>query len=297
MPMKLRALASLFIGALAIAMSGILFRFTDVSPIASGFWRVALAVPIFGAWMIFDTARIAGHGDAVPRSWWREPGILWCGVFFAGDLIFWHYALAHNSVAVATLESNMTPLLVVAAMWMFYGQRPTAAFLAAIAISVAGLLAITSPKLVQHSGELRGDVYGLITAVFYAGYLFTVARVRARFRTSQVMFATTLVAALVLLPLSLFGTFLPTSTQGWVAVVALALVAQCLGQGLIAYALAHLPTAFGSVGLYVQPVAAALYAWVLLGEKLSAVQLAGAALVLLGIALARRASSQSTERR
>ena len=288
MPMNLRALASLFIGALAIAMSGILFRFTDVSPIASGFWRVALAVPIFGVWMFFDTARVTSQGNEMRRSWWREPGILLCGVFFAGDLIFWHYSLAHTSVAAATLESNMTPLLVVTAMWVFYGQRPSATFLAAIAVSIAGLLAIASPKLLQRSGELRGDVYGLITAVFYAAYLFTVARIRARFRTSQVMFATTLVAALLLLPPSLFGKFLPTSTQGWAAVVALALVAQCLGQGLIAYALAHLPTAFGSVGLYLQPVAAALYAWLLLGEKLSAVQLTGAALVLLGIALARR---------
>jgi len=62
-----------------------------------------------------------------------------------------------------------------------------------------------------------------------------------------------------------------------------------LGQGLIAYALAHLPATFGAVGLYVQVVAAGVYAWLLLGERLAPVQIAGGAVVLAAIALARRA--------
>jgi drug/metabolite transporter (DMT)-like permease len=65
--------------------------------------------------------------------------------------------------------------------------------------------------------------------------------------------------------------------------------AQVLGQGLIAYALAHLPATFGAVGLYVQVVAAGVYAWLLLGERLAPVQIAGGAVVLAAIALARRA--------
>jgi drug/metabolite transporter (DMT)-like permease len=64
-----------------------------------------------------------------------------------------------------------------------------------------------------------------------------------------------------------------------------------VGQSLIAYALAHLPATFGAVGLYVQVIAAAVYAWLLLGERLAPVQIVGGVVVLLAIALARRARS------
>ena len=61
---------------------------------------------------------------------------------------------------------------------------------------------------------------------------------------------------------------------------------------MIAYALAQLPAGFTSVGLLLQPVMAALFAWMLLGEPLGAMQVAGGAVVLAGIYLARKASSQ-----
>ena len=60
------------------------------------------------------------------------------------------------------------------------------------------------------------------------------------------------------------------------------------GQGLIAYALAHLPAAFSSVSLLFQPVMAALFAWLLLAEPLVPLQIAGGVVVLAGIYLARR---------
>jgi drug/metabolite transporter (DMT)-like permease len=67
-------------------------------------------------------------------------------------------------------------------------------------------------------------------------------------------------------------------------------IAQLLGQGLMNYALAHLPASFSSVALLVQPVMAAVFAWLLLGEGLDWAQAGGGAVVLAGIWLARRAS-------
>src|SRR5256886_13801517 len=81
------------------------------------------------------------------------------------------------------------------------------------------------------------------------------------------MFASTLVFTLILLPLALLQKFLPATAAGWWVLLGCALTAQVLGQGLIAYALAHLPATFGAVGLYVQVVAAGVYAWLLLGER------------------------------
>jgi drug/metabolite transporter (DMT)-like permease len=68
----------------------------------------------------------------------------------------------------------------------------------------------------------------------------------------------------------------------------LALLSHAGGQSLIAYALAHLPAAFSSVSLLLQPAVAAVLAWLILDEALGALQAAGAALILTGIYLARR---------
>ncbi|MGQ0524845.1 MAG: EamA family transporter, partial [Betaproteobacteria bacterium] len=84
---------------------------------------------------------------------------------------------------------------------------------------------------------------------------------------------------------------LPDSGIGWLKLFGLALFAQVAGQSLIAYAMAHLPATFSSVGLLLQPVVAALFAWALLGETVSAVQMAGAVLVLIGIRIAHQAGA------
>lgn len=81
----------------------------------------------------------------------------------------------------------------------------------------------------------------------------------------------------------------PECKREW-KLVGLAWISHAAGQGLIAYALAHLPAAFSSVSLLFQPVMAALFAWILLSESLSPLQIAGAAVVLAGIYLARRGS-------
>ena len=107
------------------------------------------------------------------------------------------------------------------------------------------------------------------------------------------MWWTTLIFIILLLPVALTQKFVPDTTRGWLILAGLGVSAQFVGQGLIAYALAHLPATFGSIGLYVQPLASALYAWLLLGERLTALQLAGAVIVLGAIGLARASRRQT----
>jgi len=104
---------------------------------------------------------------------------------------------------------------------------------------------------------------------------------------------TSTISAVFLFPVALASgeQMLPSSVLGWGYLLGLALVSHAVGQGLIAYALAHLPAAFSSVSLLFQPVMAALFAWVLLGEALVALQIAGGVVVLIGIYLARRGSN------
>ena len=84
--------------------------------------------------------------------------------------------------------------------------------------------------------------------------------------------------------------YIPFDLRGWLLLLGLALVSDVGGQSLIAYALAHLPASFSSVTLLVQPVMAAVFAWLILNEALHAWQALGGALVLAGIVWARRES-------
>jgi drug/metabolite transporter (DMT)-like permease len=284
------ALIALFAGALVIGSSGLFVRWSETGPTATAFWRGCLALPLLALWAPFERRQrvTAAVGGPAPPSL-RDPMFLWAGVFFAGDLALWHSSLLLTSIAASTLEANCAPMLVTLFAWALWGERPRLLFLVAIALAFGGMLLILVPKLGGGSHALLGDGLGLGTACFYAAYILAVARLRARHGTGIVMFASTLVFTVLLLPLALLQKFLPVSAHGWWVLIGCALSAQVLGQSLIAYALAHLPATFSAVGLYVQVMAAAVYAWVLLDERLAPVQIAGGVVVLGAIALARTA--------
>jgi len=148
---------------------------------------------------------------------------------------------------------------------------------------------------ISHQSVL-GDSYGVISAMFYAGYLLGVSRLRRNRSAIEVMWWTTLSCTLVLLPVVLLlgEPLWPQSLRGWLVLIGLALLSQVGGQGLIAYALAHLPASFSAVTLLVQPLAAALLAWLLLHESFGWHQALGGAIVISGIVLCRLALSPST---
>lgn len=284
--MRAPALLALFGGATFIALSPIWVRLADVGPTASAFWRVALAVPLLWA-----TFALAPRGGAATRANWRL--LVAAGLAFAGDLAFWHWSIQFTSVANSTLLANLASIFVTLAAWVLWRQKPHALFLAALALALAGVGMLVRTSLDFSPRALLGDALGVVTAMFYAWYLLSVKGLRDRgAATLQLMAVTSTVTAIVLLPAALASgeVLLPGSTAGWLILLGLAWVSHAAGQGLIAYALAHLPAAFSSVGLLFQPVMAATFAWLLLGEPLVALQVAGGAVVLAGIYLARRGS-------
>jgi drug/metabolite transporter (DMT)-like permease len=287
-------LIALFAGALAIAWAGIFVRLSETGPTASAFWRGALALPFLAAWALLEARSDARHGRMRRRGFDRT--LFWCGLAFAADLYVWHLALLKTSVAAATLEGNLAPIVMLLLAWIVYRERPSRRMLAGVALAVLGVVLVILPKLGGTRASLVGDALGISTALFYGTYLLMVARLREGRGTGSLMFWTTLVFSLVLLPVALTEKFLPDTWQGVALLAGLALVAQSFGQGLIAYALAHLPAAFGAVGLYVQPVATAVYGWWLLGEALAPVQVVGGATVLVAIAVARSSLSRARGR-
>jgi drug/metabolite transporter (DMT)-like permease len=291
-PSARSAVLALLGGALLIALAPIFVRLSEVGLTATAFWRLALATPILLAW---DFARRAHGGAALCPNTPELRLLVLSGFCFAGDLASWHISIAMTSVANATLLANAAPIFVAVAAWLWLHERPSARFAGGLALACVGGLLLGIESAAAGHQHVVGDLFGLLTAVFYAGYMVTVKVLRGRCATSTVMAGSSLIGAVMLLPLAmgLGETVLPTTVHGWAILIALALLSQVCGQGLIAWALGTLTASFSSLGLLTQTAAAAALAWALFGEAFTVLQSFGIALVVAGIVIARDYDSQS----
>jgi drug/metabolite transporter (DMT)-like permease len=294
-----RAFLCLLAGACAIAFAPIFVRLSDTGPVASAFWRCAIAAPLLWAWVWSArraAARAAGDrgADEPERPAEAHLGaLLAAGVFFALDLGVWHYSILYTSVANATLLANLAPIFVTLAGWLLWRRKVTGTFFAGMCTALLGMFVLVGPNFAAGGTRLLGDGLGALTGVFYAGYMLAIKAARdAQASTARLMAWSTTITAAALLPFALLDPhpLLPAAAHGWLILAGLALVTQVLGQGLIAYAFAHLPASLSSVSLLLQPVMATLFAWALFGEAIGPSQLVGGAVVLAGIWLARRGS-------
>jgi drug/metabolite transporter (DMT)-like permease len=274
---------ALLAGGAAIGFAPIFVRWSDTGPVASAFWRLALAAPLLWGWA-------ATYHRSSAASWSQHKTVMLAGLFFAGDLGVWHWSIVYTTVANATLLANFAPIFVTLGGWWLFRQRVSRAFLLAMTGALLGAVLLVGPSFNVDSTHVLGDALGVLTAVFYAGYMLAIKRARESASTVALMALSTTVSALALLPIALLSPqpVLPESAHGWWVLIGLAVVTQLLGQGLIVYAFAHLPATLSSVSLLVQPVVATALAWRLFGETLAWPQFVGGALVLAGIFLARR---------
>ena len=276
------------LGAVATAANPVFVRLSELGPVASAFHRMLWALPLMWLWVALER-RHAGPRSASPSIGDLRLLAL-CGVFFAGDLACLHWSIELTVAANSILFLNLQPIYVVLGAWLLFGERVTGGFLAGLAIALCGVTLLVSQKL--GSGHFVGDGLGILAGVFYAGYILAASRLRMRHSSAMVNAWTCLVAAPLLLAAALLADspVLPQNPREWLLMIALGVICQACGQGLIVWGLAYLPASFSSLTLLVAPVAAALFAWSLLGESLVALQVAGIVVVLAGIQLAARGS-------
>lgn len=156
--------------------------------------------------------------------------------------------------------------------------------------AIGGIVLLVGASTGFPATSSLGDGLGVVTAAFYAAYLFTVKQLREGGAAALPLMAiVSSVTALVLLSAVVASEqrMLPISQMGWLKLLGLALVSQSAGQGLIAHALAQLSVALSSVSLLLQPVFAAMFARVLLAEPMTLPQFGAELLVLAGLYVAR----------
>jgi len=218
------------------------------------------------------------------------------GGLFACDNALFNIAVQRTAVGAATLFANISPLFVGLGTWFLLGRRPGREFWVGLLLTTSGgalivghsaLLASSDPSA---SREVSGAVLAILASVFFAAYLMATESARTGvdtliFTTLSVWWsAVVLGVACVVVGAPLRGF----SPRTWAALAALGLISQLGGYLAVTFALGRLPATVTSVGLLAQAPVTALIAAVVLGERLSAGQLAGGVLVLAGVYLVIR---------
>ena len=273
------------LGAMSIAFSGVLVRLADVEPATAAIFRCVYALPALG---LIALAERRAFGP-------RPAGQVWlamlAGVFFALDLVIWHHTIRFVGAGLATVLGNTQVVIVAVLAWFVLGERPPNRTLLALPVVLGGVVLISGVigTGAYGSNPGLGVLSGLATGLAYAGFLLVLRRGNEDLRRpAGPLFDATLIgaAASLLLGFPMGGFDLVPSwpAHGWL--LALALSSQVVGWLLISVSLPRLPAALTSVILTLQPVGSVMLAMVLLGEAPSAIQLAGAATILVGLLLA-----------
>jgi drug/metabolite transporter (DMT)-like permease len=273
-----------FAGAIVISFSAILVRLADVSPSTAAFFRPAYGLPF----LLAATLLFRAGTERTARERWLAVG---AGGLMGVAFTLWNHAILAIGAGLATVLGNTQVVFVGLAAWLLFGERPTRWAMVAVPVVFLGAMATSGLGGGAAYGEApaRGVAFGLLNGVSYAAFLLIFRRIgRGRRVAAGPLADATFGAALVTLAAGLttdpaFDLRLAWPEHGWLLLTGLG--PQTVGWLMIFYALPRLPALETSVTLLLQPVLTVAWAWLLLAETPSAVQLTGVGLVLAGVAL------------
>ncbi len=275
----------LIVGAIAIAFSPIFVRFSDVDPIMTAFYRIFISLPFF---LFFSSFNII---EKVKFPQFNNNYLIFLvsGIFFALDLICWHWSIKLTTVSKATFLSNLAPIVVIIFSLIFLKERFSKFFYLAVLLSMLGMLMLLGESFKFNKSQFIGDLLGVLTAVWYGSYIVTISQLRKKYNSTSIMFFSGIVTAIILLIVSIFfeQSLIPQSLFTVTIIFLLGFICQFMGQSFITYSLAYLSASLSSLCLLIQPIAATVLAYFFFQEKLTTIQLLGSTLILIGIYIAR----------
>ena len=277
--------AGLWVGPLLVLGGGVSIGFAPIGlrlgldtmgPQAIAFWRYLFATPmVFTAiFLVYRRFPVRPNRFAVIA-----------GVFFALDIGLWHAALTLTSVANSAFIVNLGNIGVGLLAWIFLKERLNWIWLLAVIVAFVGAGLLTQGGGENGVGDFRGDLLALGAAVFVSFYVLCSKIARREMSGLDVLFWVTFVEMVTagLITLASGERFMPMDAEGWRAPLLLAVIVQCVGQGLIITGLGRTPAAIAGVLILVQPVVAAALSWQMFGEHLLGWQIVGGALILVGV--------------
>lgn len=278
-------------GILSISFSAIFMRLASASPATAAFYRAAYAVPLLLAvWLL---VRRRDRRDRRSRL-----AAFGAGLVLAVDLTLWQMSIDRIGAGPAVVIANVQVVIVGAAAWMIYRERPTGTALAMIPVVLAGVALISGLGRPDAYGAdpVLGVLFGLATAVAYSIFMLVFRHSNRGHLAPSAGPLLDATLGTLLGSLALGVLFDPGFTlgfrwpeHGWF--LGLGLLIQGAGWLFITHALPRLPALETSVLLMLQPMLSVIWAQLLFDEPLSAIQWTGVAVVLAGMLAMARAGT------
>ncbi len=263
----------------AISAGGVLARLADVAdPVVVAFWRTGLC-----ALLLAPTVR---------RVAWRD--LAWmalAGLFLAAHFWVWFLSLEHISVMRSVVLVTLTPLWVGLAEWALDGQPPTRLFWAGIGVALGGVGLMSWSSLGEAS--LLGDALALSGGWLGSAYFLVGRKVRQRVAFGPYGAFVCGFAAIWLLLVAVTRELpmLGWPWSVWGALAAMAALPQLVGHVGFNFALKYVPASLIATLILLEPVGATVLAAVVLDEWPGGLELAGGAVILVGVLIATRTAA------
>jgi len=287
-------LLAVFTAALTFAISLSVVKWPGVPGSVIAWWRLIGSAIL---WWAFLAIRKHRTGRPMPTlAEWKlgVPPALCFGI----NISLFFLALTRTSVAHADFISSMSPLILIPAGFLFFGEEPRWRALRWGALSAVGLVIILANGPDAGVATLAGDMLVVAGVIGFAGYQLLAKRARRRgvepFDFMTVVMTVALVTATPVALATAGDDLWPLSAKAWGAVAILSVMTGMVGHGLLYYAHRSVPIATISMIQTSQPTMSTFWAWVLLGETITIGQVPGMALVTIGVAMAVWLSHRTT---
>lgn len=283
------------VGAIAVFAWGfgpLLVRGIDASAPTIVFWRLWMAAPV-----MVGAAYLSGGRLSMPLL----KTVFMPGVIFGISMIVGFTSYQTTSIANATLIGALQPVLMLFIGPLLFGDRTASRQILLGGIALAGIATVVLGANQSSGASLHGDVLALINLGLWTAYFVRVKQVRNKGVHAGALIAGVFcVAAVVVSPWVILTSHDLGAIHGtdWLPIIAMVLVSGLVGHGLMTWAQRHLDITLASLLMLGSPVISAIGAWIVFGQRLSGVQIAGAVVVLGalgGIVVEARAHNAAVE--
>jgi drug/metabolite transporter (DMT)-like permease len=253
---------------------------------AAGVDTPTLLLLRFGLASVLLWALVVARGARLPRGRGLFTLVGMGAVGYAGQAFCYFAALEHASAGLVGLLLYLYPAMVALLSWLVLGHRLRRVHLLAIALALVGsLLTIGQPG----AGTPTGILLGVLAALIYAGYILTGARLpKDATPAASTAIVSTAAAGVYALWALARGVRLPSGAEGWLSVVAIAVLCTVVAISFFLAGLERLGAVRASIYSTLEPAFTLLLAALFLGEPLSPLKLSGGALILIGVVLLAR---------
>ena len=274
------AFPALLLGNVALAFGPWMVRLADVGPVAAGFWRLALALPL-----LLLVAKGAGQQPHWPGRA-LLPIIIAAAIFYSLDLAAWNAGIRMTKLGNSTLFGNSGSFVfAIYGLWLAR-RRPSLRQSGALLLAAVGAALLMGGSYELSHRNFAGDLLTLVAGILYGGYLVFIERGRVTTKPLPLLILSTTFSLPILLAISL-GLGEQIWAHNWTPLIIFAISSQVIGQGLLVYSIGTFPPLVVGLALLTQPAISAAIGWFAYGERLSLTDIVGAFAIAAALVLVR----------